>query len=203
MFQPVAAQLAPAAPMWPSLLRPIATAFRIRDEKPCDWLAREALLDACFGSARFGKTCERLREGRLPAQGLSFVAADATGLVATLRLWHIEAGDRAALLLGPLAVTPGRRSAGIGSALVEHGLRRARRLGHRAVFLVGDAPYYERFGFAHDLAAGFSLPGPVEENRFLARELVPGALAGAHGRVVGAGLFIETRRVGNRAGLAA
>ena len=195
MLQPAVAHLATPSPRWPSILRPIAMTFRIRDEKPGDWHAREALLDTCFGPARLEKTCERLREGRLPAQGLSFVAADTAGLVATLRLWHIEAGDRAALLLGPLAVAPGRRSAGIGAALVEHGLRRARRLGHRAVLLVGDAPYYERFGFAHDLAAGFTLPGPVDEDRFLARELVPGALAGARGRVVGAGEFMREPRV--------
>ncbi|MDP8918939.1 MAG: GNAT family N-acetyltransferase, partial [Pseudomonadota bacterium] len=45
--------------------------IQIRDEFHRDVEAREALLDACFGASRFEKTCERLREGRLPAEGLS------------------------------------------------------------------------------------------------------------------------------------
>ena len=50
--------------------------------------------------------------------------------------------DRPALLLGPLAVAPDRRSRGIGSTLMRHALREAARRGHGAVLLVGDAPYY-------------------------------------------------------------
>ena len=173
------------------MLRPVASSFRIRDERPGDVPAREALLDACFGPSRFAKTCERLREGRAAAPGLSFVATVGAEIVGTLRLWHVEAGDRAALLLGPLAVAPGHRSAGIGGALMEHALTRARRLGHGAVLLVGDAPFYGRFGFARDVARPFSLPGPVDEERFLGLELERGALAGAAGRIVGAGEFLR------------
>ncbi|MFD1333085.1 GNAT family N-acetyltransferase, partial [Methylopila musalis] len=78
----------------------------IRDEAPADAGAREALLDRAFGPARFAKTCERLREGRLPAQGLALTAVDADGrMVGTLRFWHVALGDgRGALMLGPLAV---------------------------------------------------------------------------------------------------
>lgn len=152
------------------------------------------MLDASFGSARFAKTCERLREGRHAAAGLSFVAMRGRALVGTLRFWHVEAGDREALMLGPLAVCPTQRSAGIGSTLIDHGLRQARRLGHESVILVGDAPYYARFGFDRALVAGLTLPGPVEAERFLGLELVPGALQGATGRVVGTGLFLDAHR---------
>ena len=93
-------------------------------------------------------------------------------------------------MLGPLAVARRHRSAGIGRALIELGLRRARKLGHRAVILVGDAPYYERFGFSRQHTRGLTLPGPVDQDRFLGLELVPGALRGARGRVVGTGLFL-------------
>ena len=75
----------------------------IRHERPSDIAAREALLNQCFGGARFTKASERLREGRLPAEGLSFVATDRGRLAGTVRLWHVSAGPgRPALLLGPL-----------------------------------------------------------------------------------------------------
>ncbi len=184
---------------WRSSLRLIRASFRLRDERRGDAVAREALLDASFGVGRFAKTCERLREGRLPAEGLSFTAVAGGALVGTLRFWHVEAGDRAALMLGPVAVDAAHRSAGIGAALIEHGLRRARRLGHGAVILVGDAPYYARFGFARDHARDLTLPGWVDETRFLALELVPGALKGARGRVVATGLLVDGRgREGSR-----
>ena len=176
------------------MLRPVAPSVRIRDERPRDEAAREALLDRSFGPGRFTKTCERLREGRLPADGLSFVALDGATVVGTLRFWHVECGRKAALMLGPLAVDPATRSAGIGRALIEHGLRRAAKHGHDSVILVGDAPYYGRFGFAHAPVAKLVLPGPVDVERFLGLELVAGALAGASGRVVGAGLLVERRR---------
>lgn len=178
---------------WSRLLRPVTGAFQIRDERARDCLAREALLDRAFGLERFAKTCERLRENRLAAEGLSFVATAGSTIVGTLRFWHVEAGDRPALLLGPLAVDRAHRSAGLGRALVEHGLARARRLGHESVILVGDAPYYARFGFTRPPVENLILPGPVDLDRFLGREFVAGALRGAKGRVVGAGLIVRGR----------
>jgi predicted N-acetyltransferase YhbS len=162
--------------------------IRIRQEVPADVAARELLLDEAFGPARFAKTCERLRERRLPARGLSFVAEDAGAVVGTLRLWAITAGPRRpALLLGPLAVAGSHRSLGLGARLMETGLGRARLLGHEAVLLVGDAPYYGRFGFSGELTRGLWLPGPVERERFLGLDLAPGALAGAFGLVSATG----------------
>lgn len=182
---------------WRRSLPAVAGPVRLREERSGDVAAREALLDASFGAAaRLAKTCERLREGRRPAEGLSLVATHGTALVGTLRFWHVEAGNREALMLGPLAVDAAHRSAGIGRALIEHGLRRASRLGHEAVILVGDAPYYARFGFSRASTEGLVLPGPVDEARFLGLELVPGALAGARGRVVGTGVFVEARLEG-------
>ena len=52
-----------------------------------------------------------------------------------------------------------------------------------AVILVGDAPYYARFGFTRDLTLDMALPGPVDLDRFLGLELVPRALASAAGTV--------------------
>jgi len=156
----------------------------VRDEQLRDIDARESLLDAAFGTDRFAKTSERLREGRLPADGLALVAAAGERLVGTVRLWNVALGpDCPALLLGPLAVDGTIRSAGIGGLLMRESIDRARRDGHRAIILVGDEPYYRRFGFATAKMDRLWMPGPVERSRFLGLELVPGALDGARGLV--------------------
>jgi predicted N-acetyltransferase YhbS len=160
----------------------------IREELPNDIAAREELLDAVFGEARFAKASERLREDRLPVAGLSFVACEGTRVVGTNRLWDVMAGpNRPALLLGPLAVASERRNGGIGTRLMRHALHEARRLGHRAILLVGDAPFYGRFGFTTEKTSGLWLPGPFERHRLLGRELVPGALHGARGLISATG----------------
>jgi len=183
--------------------------FTIRNELRRDAAAREALLDAAFGEARFTKTAERLREGRLPAHGLSFVAvgtcsgktdaglrkenaadigSTGAGVIGTVRLWNVSAGpDRPALLLGPLAVATAMRNRGIGAALITHALETARRLGHASVLLVGDAPYYGRFGFSRERTGCLWLPGPYERDRLLACELRPDGLASASGLITAAG----------------
>ncbi len=156
----------------------------IRHERVYDVTAREALLDKALGAGRFAKTAERLREGRQPAEKLSFVATDKGRVIGTVRLWNISAGpQRPALLLGPLAVAESHRHRGIGTSLMRHALGYARLYRHRGVLLVGDAPYYDRFGFTADKTQNLWLPGPFDRDRFLGCDLVPGALDGAHGLV--------------------
>ena len=145
---------------------------------------REALLDQAFGPNRRLKTSERLREGRRPALNLAFAALEGDRLVGTIRLWNVSAGPgRPALLLGPLAVDRALRCEGIGGKLMRHAIGAAASLGHGAILLVGDAPYYQRFGFSAEATGRLWLPGPYERERFLALELVPGALDGAAGLV--------------------
>jgi predicted N-acetyltransferase YhbS len=162
----------------------------VTDETPEDRFARELLLDAAFGDARFEKTVERLREGRIPAHRLALVAKCGKTFVGTLRLWHIRAGTVDALLLGPLAVDKAYRSRRIGRRLMAEALFRAQGLGHSAILLVGDAPYYEPYGFTRRHTLGLALPGPVDERRFLGLELVPDALRYAKGQVVPSGPFV-------------
>ncbi|MCX5496848.1 N-acetyltransferase [Kaistia dalseonensis] len=156
-------------------------------EAPAEAGAREMLLDRTMGPDRFLKCSERLREGRLPANGLALVARDGDEIIGTVRLWNVSAGGRDALMLGPLAVSPERQSEGIGGKLMRAALNRAIMFGHGAVILVGDAPYYARFGFSTEATARLQMPGPVDRNRFLAVELVAGALDGAAGMVVPTG----------------
>jgi predicted N-acetyltransferase YhbS len=161
----------------------------IREETPTDAPAREALLDVCFGEERFRKTCQRLREGRKPAASLSLTLENTDGdLIGTVRLWHVSAGpNRPALLLGPIAIEPSVQGLGLGSKLMRTALQRAAQLGHRVVLLVGDAPYYKRFGFSTAMTERLWLPGPYERERFVGLELESGSLAGARGLVSATG----------------
>ena len=171
-----------------------AAPFAIRSERASDVVAREALLDACFGANRRLRTCQRLRDGRAPAEGLAFSAVAQGRLVGTLRLWHVSAGSTRALVLGPLAVDPSCRKLGVGAALMNHALAAARAQGHGAVILLGDPPYYARFGFSALKTGELSLPGPFERDRLLGLELREGALDGACGMIVPAGTAApETR----------
>lgn len=166
--------------------------IRIETEAPAEAGARESLLDLAFGRRRSAKTSQRLRDDRLPADGLAYSAKTASGrVVGTVRLWHISAGaKRPALLLGPLAVHPSFRRKGIGSALVCEALAKAKALGHAAVLLVGDEPFYRRFGFCRTLTEQLRLPGPFDRDRFLGLELAPGALADARGIVTATGATV-------------
>lgn len=164
--------------------------FTIGPERPGDASAREDLLDRAMGRRRRLKSSEKLRRGRLPAPGLALAAHDAAGrLAGTVRLWDVSLGEsgRRALLLGPLAVEPALKGAGIGSALMREAIAEARRLRHKAILLVGDAPYYARFGFSADKTGSLAMPGPYERERLLALELEPNALDGASGILKPAG----------------
>jgi len=172
-----------AAPEKTVALTVAATAFAIRAECGSDVALREALLDICFGPSRLARTCQRLRDGRLPAEGLAFAALRQDRLVGTIRLWHVRAGSQAALMLGPLAVDPSCRELGIGAALMTHALKAAKARGHGAVILLGDAPYYARFGFSALKTGELSLPGPFERDRLLGLELREGVLDGAWGMI--------------------
>lgn len=161
--------------------------MQIDVEAPGEAGAREMLLDRAMGPDRHQKTSERLRENRLPASGLALVARDGDEIVGTVRLWNVSAGGRDALLLGPLAIAPERQGEGIGGKLMRAALNRAAMFGHGAVILVGDADYYERFGFSVTTTQSLMMPGPVERSRFLALELREGALEGAAGMLVATG----------------
>ena len=167
----------------------------LRQERAADAKTREALLDHAFGDTRARKTSQRLRDSRLPAEGLSFIAAERRRVIGTARLWNVACGTgQPALLLGPVAVAADCRNRGVGAALVRRALREARRLGHGAIILVGDAPYYGRFGFTAEPAASLKLPGPFERHRLLALELKAGALENAGGLLRATGRLAQARQ---------
>lgn len=166
----------------------------VRCEAPHEIDERNALLARAMAPDWRTKTSEKLRHGRLPAANLAFVAKNRAGhILGTVRLWNIKAGiDREgraidALLLGPLAVDPAAEGAGIGTALMLRAIEKARRNDHGAILLVGDAPYYERFGFSTDKTGTLMMPGPFARDRLLALELKAGWLDGAAGFIEAAG----------------
>jgi predicted N-acetyltransferase YhbS len=171
-------------------LIPDAAPFAIRAERASDVVAREALLDACFGENRHMRTCQRLRDGRAPAEGLALSVVRQGRLVGTVRLWHVSAGGRSALMLGPLAVDETCRGLGVGAALMDHALQLAKARGHGAVILLGDAPYYARFGFSADKTGELALSGPFERDRLLGLELSEGALDGIRGMIAPTGAVL-------------
>ena len=171
-----------------------ADPFAIRAERTSDVVARETLLDACFGDNRHMRTCQRLRDGRTPADGLAFSAVAEGRLVGTLRLWHVSAGGVPALVLGPLAVDSAYRKLGVGASLMVRAIVAATARGHRAVLLLGDAPYYGRFGFSAGKARELILPGAFERERLLGLELAEGALDGAWGMIVPTGAAVPKRK---------
>jgi predicted N-acetyltransferase YhbS len=171
----------------------VTAMITIRHERSTDIAAREAILDSAYGDCRFTKPSARLREGRMPAGGLALVAVERGRVVGTVRLWNVSAGaGRPALLLGPLAVACDAQNRGIGTKLMARALREARRLGHTAVLLVGDAEYYSRCGFTSAKTGKLRMPGDYDQSRLLGLELIAGALDGAAGMIRAAGEKMRT-----------
>jgi predicted N-acetyltransferase YhbS len=136
---------------------------RIETETPADAAAVEALALAAFGPGRFAKTAERLRERASVVAG--FVARENGAVIGSVRLWAITIGDTRAVFLGPIAVEAGNRRGGLGAELVQACLAFAGSGDAAGVLLVGDVPYFERFGFRK--AGGVVMPGPVDGRRLL------------------------------------
>ena len=172
----------------------MAFSFSVETTKVTDQPLIEHLLDIAFGIDRRVKTSYRLREGSQPAEGLSLVVRDTDVSVAgSISFWPLTIGPAGtpALLLGPLVVHPERQNIGVGLALMQEGLARAKARGHGFVILVGDAPYYARVGFQRLPEGQLILPGPVDPDRFLYVELLQGALAEVQGLVLPPHRFAE------------
>src|SRR5262249_52381334 len=136
------------------------------------------------------KTAYRLREGVDPVRELCYVVEyqgegqteESNDVAATIRYWPVLLPSNAfCLLLGPIAVDDARQNEGIGASLMTFSMNQAKALGYPGLLLVGDQPYYQRFGFSREVTKGLQLPGPVDENRFLGMEFVPGSLSGEQG----------------------
>lgn len=135
----------------------------VAEETPFDAAAIDRVVDRAFGPGRYAKTAERLREGSEPIGGL--IARVGREVIGSVRLWPVTVGEVRAAFLGPIAVEAVWRSGKVGAYLVEACIERARSLGLSGVLLVGDAPYFGRFGF--EVAPLAAVPGPVDQRRVL------------------------------------
>jgi len=148
-----------------------------------DWWEVEALYDLCFAPGREALSSYRLRDGVDPVADLCLVARDEGGIIGgAIRYWPVQVGGTQVLLLGPVAVHPTRQGEGLGGVLIRESLAKAQALGWERALLVGDEPYYKRFGFLH--IDGVVMPPPTNPERVLARALVTGAWDGVRGEVV-------------------
>lgn len=156
--------------------------YEIRPETPADEYEVEALYDLCFAPGRTALSSYRLRDGVPPVAGLCLLLRDPSGiLLAAIRYWPVQVGGTAALLLGPIAVHPTAQGEGLGGMLMRDSLGRASDLGWSRVLLVGDAPYYSRFGF--ERLDHVQMPPPTNPDRVLGLELRPGAWVDVAGQV--------------------
>lgn len=147
-----------------------------------DWWEVEALYDLCFAPGRSALSSYRLREGVDPIAELCLTARDADEILAgAVRNWPVRIGAHHAVLLGPIAVHPTRQGEGVAAILMHACLNRARAAGWERVMLVGDAPYYGRFGFT--MLSGVEMPPPTNPQRVLGLALQEGAWDGVRGEV--------------------
>ncbi|MEH6830778.1 GNAT family N-acetyltransferase [Sulfitobacter sp.] len=156
--------------------------YELAAETADDHWEVEALYDTCFAPGRTALSSYRLREGVPPVPSLSLVARDDLGILAgAIRFWPVTVDGRDVLLLGPVAVHPTRQGEGLAALLIVTALEKAEPLGWERVMLVGDAPYYGRFGFT--LLDGVVMPPPTNPERVLGRALRDGAWDGVAGEV--------------------
>ncbi len=185
-------------------MTPLSTTILAFDYDNDQMVARsEALLDRAFGQGRQTKTSYRFREGEKPVEGLSYAVfkcgetcePGVEDLCAVLSYWHLRIGDAGheAIMLGPLAVEPHLQGKGLARGLMQYTLGLAGELGHKLVILVGDQPYYGPFGFSRVPDGRLQLPGPVDPDRLLYRELVPGSFDNVSGLVLSPSRYADTR----------
>ena len=156
--------------------------YELCPETPNDTPDVEALYDLCFAPGRTALSSYRLRDGVPAVRELCLnLRNEAHVLIAAIRYWPVRVGGASVLLLGPIAVHPTAQAEGLGGYLMRESLHRAREMGWARVMLVGDAPYYSRFGFAKLDAV--EMPPPTNPDRVLGLELQPGAWVDVRGLV--------------------
>ena len=160
--------------------------FRITPEISDDLDEVEYLYDLAFAPGRSALSSYRLRDGVDRIAELSLVARDKYDILAgAIRFWPVRIGQagHSALLLGPVAVHPTRQGEGLGNLLISEALERALNIGWSRIILIGDEPYYRRYGFRREVARNMQFPPPTNPDRLLAKALTDGAFEGVSGLI--------------------
>jgi predicted N-acetyltransferase YhbS len=158
-----------------------------RPLKPEDLPHVSELHARVFGPGRFARSAYRVREGTPAISNFCHGAFLGSRLIAALRLTPITIGGTPnALLLGPLVVDTEFSNQGHGRHIVEDAIGDTRESHVDLIVLVGDMPYYGRFGFQPVPLGQITLPGPVSPERILALELTAGCLSRFRGQIAAA-----------------
>ena len=156
----------------------------ISEETEADFLVIAALTRTAFGGEYEVELIQKLRAAGLAI--VSLVAIEEGSIVGHILFSElaVELNGRTvkSAALAPMAVLPERQRQGIGSKLVETGLRVLRNRGYEAVIVLGHPDYYPRFGFLPSLTA--CLVAPFSGKAFMGLELVHGSLSGSRGSVI-------------------
>ena len=150
----------------------------LTQESEEDWWEVEALLDLCFAPGREALSSYRLREGVEPVARLCLTAREDGILAGAIRVWPVRISGHTAALVGPVAVHPTHQGEGLGGLLIREAVEHAAEIGWSRMMLVGDAPYYGRFGFRQ--LSGVIMPPPTNPERVLGI----GDWSGVSGKVV-------------------
>lgn len=153
-----------------------------REESAHD-LQIEAMNCEAFGPARFTRAAHLIREAGGHDMRLSFTALHGGAVVGSLRMTPIVIGKVPALLLGPLVIRPEWKNRGLGGKLINMSINAAKEAGHKIILLVGDEPYYQRFGFRLVGQGEVSMPAPVNPARLLCYEIEADAMKNVRGLV--------------------
>ena len=160
---------------------------KVKQETDKDYRGITEVNDLAFGQKNEGRLILRLRKTKKFIPELSLVAEIEDRIVGHILFYPIEikSDDQVfpSLALAPMAVLPEYQKQGIGSRLVEEGLKKARKLGSKSVIVLGHAAYYPRFGFEPAGKWGIRPPFEVPDAVFMALELVRDGLKDIQGTV--------------------
>lgn len=160
----------------------------IRSEKPEDYQSIYNVNKLAFNGEVEARLINNLRktEGFVPKLSLVAIKDDKVIGHILFSVIHIKTDTKniPVLALAPMAVLPKHQKQGIGSMLVREGLKKCKKLGYKAVILVGHPNYYPRFGFSHAKEKGLKLPFDVPNEAFMMYEIIPQALEDIKGTVV-------------------
>ena len=159
-----------------------AEQYTLATEVADDWWEVEELYDLSFAPGRSALSSYRLRDSVDPVSELCIVARDPAGVLAgAVRNWPVRIGAHDCLLLGPIAVHPTRQGEGLAALLMGRCIDRAKQMSWSRMMLVGDAPYYARFGFQQ--LTGVEMPPPTNPERILGLALLADSWSGITGHV--------------------
>ncbi len=148
-----------------------------------------------FGQENEARLVENIRQSANFNPQLSLVAVKNSKAVGHILFSEViiqsQKGDFWALALAPLAVYPEYQNQGIGTQLVQQGLKQCKTLGYKAVVVIGHPAYYSRFGFSSAKAKGLLSPWSVPDEAFMVLELMPGAMDQISGMVRYSSAFDE------------